>query len=563
MNPTLFRENSMNSYFTYFKCTVLLMALAGMGSPAVAGPGHDHGDEAAAATGGAALPRFTAVSELFELVGVLNGRQLTLYLDRSDTNAPVKDAKLEIEFAGAPLKLEPQGPGEFSVTLAAAPKPGVIPVTATVIAGTETDLLAGNFDLHDSHADAKAAALHGWKRYVPWIAGGGVMLVLAALGVAWRRRRMLRALPSLVCAAVCLAFASAAMTGPAYAGPGHDHGDAPPAAGSGPKRLPDGSVFLPKPAQRQIGVRTTPASAASELPRTFELAGKVVMDPNAGGRVQPTQAGRIEPGPRGFPSVGHAVKKGDVLAYVAPSVGSMERSNQAAQLAELRSAKGLAEKRVVRLRELADTVPRKDIEAAEAEAASLTERIAAIGGGLAAREALMAPVAGVIASAHAVSGQVVDARELVFEIVDPARLRIEAMAYDAEIAAGIASATLALGAERVPLRFIGAARILREQALPMLFQVEGAVLGKLAVGQSVRVYVQTTRKITGVSVAAAALMKNPANQAVVWVKTAPERFEPRVVITEALDGVSVAVTSGLKAGDRVVIEAGTLINQIR
>ena len=45
----------------------------------------------------------------------------------------------------------------------------------------------------------------------------------------------------------------------AFAGDGHDHGDAPPATNSsGPKRLPDGGVFLPKPAQRQISVRTLP-----------------------------------------------------------------------------------------------------------------------------------------------------------------------------------------------------------------------------------------------------------------------------------------------------------------
>ncbi|HVL10198.1 MAG TPA: efflux RND transporter periplasmic adaptor subunit, partial [Burkholderiaceae bacterium] len=48
----------------------------------------------------------------------------------------------------------------------------------------------------------------------------------------------------------------------AIAGPGHDHGDAPPAANSnGPKRQPDGSVFLPKPAQRQLAVRTLPVQA--------------------------------------------------------------------------------------------------------------------------------------------------------------------------------------------------------------------------------------------------------------------------------------------------------------
>jgi multidrug efflux pump subunit AcrA (membrane-fusion protein) len=58
-------------------------------------------------------------------------------------------------------------------------------------------------------------------------------------------------------------------------------------------------------------------------------------------------------------------------------------------------------------------------------------------------------------------------------------------------------------------------------------------------------------------------MKNPANQTIVWVKTAPERFEPRTVTVEPLDGANVAVTSGLKAGDRVATHAATLINQVR
>ena len=350
----------------------------------------------------------------------------------------------------------------------------------------------------------------------------------------------------------------------AHAGPGHDHGDETPSAaiGNGPRRLPDGSVFLPKPAQRQMGVRTTPVQSA-ELARTVELSGKVVMDPNAGGRVQPMQAGRIEPGPRGLPGNGQAVRKGEILAYVTPAVGAIERSNQSAQLAELHAAKVLAEKRLVRLKELADTIPRKDIETVEGELHSLTGRMAALGSGLSAREALAAPVSGVIASAKVVAGQVVDARELLFEIIDPGRLRIEALTYDTALLGNVASATLALGAERVVLHYVGAARSLREQALPMTFQAEGAALNKLAVGQPVSVYVQTASKVQGFSVPAATLMKNPANQTVVWVKTAAERFEPRVVTVEALDGVSVAITAGLKAADRVVTQAATLINQIR
>lgn len=353
---------------------------------------------------------------------------------------------------------------------------------------------------------------------------------------------------------------------PALAGPGHDHGDAPPApTGNGPSRQPDGSVFLPKPAQRQLGVRTLVA-ATGQHAKAFELAGTVVMDPNAGGKVQAVLAGRLEAGPKGLPGVGQAVRKGEVLAYVVPTAGAIERSNQLAQQAELRAARDLAARRVERLTELADTVPRKDIEAAESELQSLTQRLGAVGAGLATRDALVAPVSGVIASANAVAGQVVDARELVFEVVDPSRLRIEALAYDPAQAQSVAGATLAVGGQRVPLRFLGAARSLRDQAQPLQFAGDSSVLGTLAhlaIGQPVRVFVQSTDKVDGVQVPAAALLRNPANQTIVWVKESPERFAPRVVTAVPLDGTSVAITSGLQPGDRVATQGATLINQVR
>lgn len=354
-----------------------------------------------------------------------------------------------------------------------------------------------------------------------------------------------------------------AMVAPVFAGEGHDHGDAQPSANSnGPKRLPDGSVFLPKPAQRQMGVRTV-VGETRQLPRATELSGKVVMDPNAGGKVQALMAGRLQAGPRGLPSLGQAVRKGEVLAYVLPSAAAIERSNQTAQLAELQASRSLAEKRLARLKELADTVPRKDIEAADSEVASLGARIAAVGAGLSARDALVAPVTGVIASANAVAGQVVDARELLFEVIDPARLHIEALAFDAELAADVASAFVAVGGKKVDLIFVGASRALRDQALPLAFRAQGPSLSQLAVGQPLVVVVQSRSLVAGVPVPAASLMKNPANQTIVWVKTAPEHFAARVVTVAPLDGATVAVTSGLKAGDRVATQGATLINQVR
>lgn len=160
--------------------------------------GHDHGD-APAAAGGSALPRFAATSELFELVGVLDGKTLTLYLDHTATNAPVTGATLALEFAGRALPLQPRGDGEFEATLPEVPPPGVIPVTATVTTAQDADLLAGELDLHAAgHADDAAAAPTASAPFglprMAWIAAGtalAVALVVALVvsGRASARRR--------------------------------------------------------------------------------------------------------------------------------------------------------------------------------------------------------------------------------------------------------------------------------------------------------------------------------------------------------------------------------------
>ena len=329
-----------------------------------------------------------------------------------------------------------------------------------------------------------------------------------------------------------------------------------------PQRLPDGSVFVPKGAQRQLEVRTA-APKAGEFPRVVEMAGKVTLDPNAGGRVQALLAGRLEPGPKGLPGLGQSVRKGEVLAWVVPSAGQLDVAAASAQVAEMKAARSLAGKRLARLRALQDTVPRKEIESAEVEVASLDGRLAAIGAGLGRRDALVAPATGVIASAHAVAGQVVDARELVFEIVDPARLRVEALAYDGAAALDVENASLAVGGASVPLEFLGAGGAMREQALPLVFRAQSEMRLGLAVGQPVKVYVRTRARVKGLEVPAVALARNPSNQLIVWVKTAPERFEPKTVLVQPLDGIRVAVVGGLAEGDRVVVRGASLVNQVR
>ena len=173
---------------------VLAATLLCTGLPALAGGDHDHGDAAPSATG-SALPRFAAVSDSFELVGVLDGQQLTLYLDRFADNAPVRGATLVLDIAGTSHQAEalapPQGDGTYRVTLKDTPKPGVLPITATVTVGNDSDLLAGELDLHAAAPAADAGHAGAWTQRAGWAAAA--LALLAALVLGSRRLMLARA----------------------------------------------------------------------------------------------------------------------------------------------------------------------------------------------------------------------------------------------------------------------------------------------------------------------------------------------------------------------------------
>ena len=534
-------------------------------NPAWAGPGHDHGDERAT-NAGSASPRVTSHSDLFEIVGVVGKGEMTLFLDRYATNEPVKDAKIDIEIGDIKGVATAQADGSYVFKNAVLAKPGELAISFTVQAGKDTDLLAGDLKIaspDDGHSNE--AAGRPWLRWLG-LAAGVLLLIVIAVAVLRKRKANLafRSNATLLIAA-CAIFIGATTTNDAVAGPGHDHGEeaAPAGNSNAPKRQLDGSVFLPKPSQRQLQIRTEMVEEKS-LPKSIELTGRVIADANAGGKVQPTQAGRIEAGPRGLPTLGQAVRKGEVLALVRTSSSAIERANQQSQTSELRSNLELARKRVARLEQLEGTVPQKDIEAARLEVTSLQQRAATIGGSVQATEALVAPVSGVIAAANVVAGQVVDARELLFEIVDPSRLSVEASAFDAALASNIASASIAAAQGSVALQFTGAGRTLREGAIPLLFRTAaGKDALPLAVNQPVKVIVQTKEMVKGFAVPAASVIKNASNQDMVWVHTGAETFVPRTVRVTPLSGNTVSVVDGLKAGDRVVTQGAPLVNQVR
>ncbi len=176
-------------------------------------------------------------------------------------------------------------------------------------------------------------------------------------------------------------------------------------------------------------------------------------------------------------------------------------------------------------------------------------------------EPLVSPVDGVVAQAAAVAGQMASPGQMVFQIVDPNRLWVEALSFDALTAAQDATARLADG-RLLTLAYQGSGLADRNQAIPVQFAVQGDASG-LRVGQFVTVLAATDREQAGLALPRAAVVRTGNGQDVVYEHTSAERFEARPVRVEPLDGGRVLVAEGMGPGRRVVTQGAELLDQVR
>jgi hypothetical protein len=516
-----------------------------------------HSEAAPAASGAVAAsvlePRVEAASTDVELLGIVEGSRLVVHVDRFATNEPIDGAKLSLERNGTSFDGKPIGEGAYLFELPWLSTPGSHELLFTLVAGDLSDLLIGTLEIPGP--DARAGTGAG-SVPVPLLSALAALLALALIIRSARRRRQSGALAALL-------LAGCAMVLPE--GPAQAHESAPaPATGSPkqPSRLPDASVFVPMPAQRAIGLRTQ-LTRMSTAQGSVELTGTVVADPRASGLVQAPVSGRIEPGPDGLPHAGQRVARGAVLAWLVPTVGVVERSARQAELADLDARIEIARARSERYQQLTGSIPQRDIDAARTEAAALVQRRSAMASGLSSRIALVAPVSGLVSTADAASGQVVDARDLLFRIVDPGRLMVEALGYDASLATGITGGSaLTADGRAIALVWVGAAGQLREQALPLLFRV-GAGAPALVVGERLRVIAAMRDMRTGIVLPAASLVRAANGEPVVWVQSSAERFMPTRVTAQVLDADRIVVSAGLQPEQRVVTASASLLAQIR
>lgn len=132
----------------------------------------------------AGAPRTAAVSEEFEAVVVLEGKQLLIYLDRFASNAPVAGARVEIEGGGLQGVAAEVAPGVYAVA-AASLAPARHALTIAVEAADGADLLTATLELA---AAPPATHARGWSERASWL-GAGALVLAGALLIALRRRK--------------------------------------------------------------------------------------------------------------------------------------------------------------------------------------------------------------------------------------------------------------------------------------------------------------------------------------------------------------------------------------
>ena len=204
MNITTKRRPSQHPLLAAAAMTLQLLANpAALAAPGAHGPNGEHLDAPATARAASALPRVEAKSEMFELVATLHASELSVLVDRFDTNEPVLGAALEVESGGIQAQATFHADhGDYAVDdpklLALLRSPGEHGLVFTLIAGKDSDLLEGTL-VGDAVRNAAAAEDdhgHGGDEHghdhdlqrAAWTGAGVAALGLIG-GIAWWRQR--------------------------------------------------------------------------------------------------------------------------------------------------------------------------------------------------------------------------------------------------------------------------------------------------------------------------------------------------------------------------------------
>ena len=555
----------------------LLLAVA---TVAFAHEGHDHAEEEAGAVAAPVVASATAggiagrsvvelASERYEALVQSHGDHLDIWLDRYDTNEPVTGARVAVTLGeAAEVVAEEETPGQYMVPITPLAPGSSAALALSIQSAAGDDLLGGTLTDATPPAEPLVSRLlhvleHGWR----WLLG--VLIAVGAAIVLLRLRARRRDHLALSVGVALFAATWALHPVPLGAHEGHEHADAPTApmlaatTGSRPARLADGSVFVPKPTQRLLEVRTVRV-LEGDVSRSLRLAGELVGDPRASAVLQTLQGGRVAGEGGSWPELGARVRRGQVLLRLTPSGSGGERAATAAEAARVEAELSQARADLARLEGLTGVVSRAEVDTQRSRVVSLVAQRTALRASLSiGSEILVAPIDGVIASIDAGPGSVVSPGETLLTIIDPARMSVAALAFEPVTAGSVLRASVVLpDGGTLEARLVGVGAQTRGGAVPVRLDLVGVAPGLVA-GRPVTVFLERSATVRGLVLPSAAVIRAPNGEHVVFEKLGAERFIPRPVRIEQVSADRVVVREGVMPQARVVVRGASLIGQIR
>jgi cobalt-zinc-cadmium efflux system membrane fusion protein len=282
-----------------------------------------------------------------------------------------------------------------------------------------------------------------------------------------------------------------------------------------------------------------------------------------------------------LPQPGQRVEAGQLLALLKPnfSEAAARVAEADAEFTTAKAALTQAEAAYERTKKLAAEQAKSPRELQETELAyqSAKARYAAAAGllatfkqagGVTSPDApllmeLRAPIAGMLNSVNAGSGEVVSANQSLFTVLNPETVWIEAHIPEATVASlgtakeasiELPGATRQLapvtGAGRGQLVSLGLEVDAATRTVPLIYEMTNRD-GAFRVGQSVMLHVETANAQNALAIPDSALIEE-GGWFIAFVQVAGETFQKRELRLGIRDGEWIQVLSGLSEGERVV-----------
>jgi membrane fusion protein, heavy metal efflux system len=368
-----------------------------------------------------------------------------------------------------------------------------------------------------------------------------------------------------------------------------------------PPEPPEGITFL-KEQQWKVRVQTELAEKR-ELIERLRAPAIVAARPGSFAQITPPIAGRLLlPAGAEMPLAGDRVDAGQVLALLQPSFSEIGARLIEAEGEVIRTQleREQAELVLQRTRKLFEAKARSEREVQEAEfalklaqarhdaalalQASYRQATRAIGGGNDTRTdgtpgtaltgpsiELISPISGTIVSQlGAAVGEFISVERPVFTVLNADTVFVQAHIPEARIGrlSAAKGASLELPEERgrfVPITGEGQGRLIflglqvdpGTRTVPLTYEVNNSQ-GRLRVGQSVTLHVETTRSEGALAIPDSAVLEEDG-RLIAFVQVSGETFEKRDLSLGIREGNFVQVLSGIETGERVVVRGATAI----